>query len=349
MIYSIQKKMEKDKNFIRHLALFSFDRGMQATQAVEEICSIYGQVLEVRTCQKWFKRFRGGDRSLQILPGRGRPVTLDVDLLAQELDNDPRQTQRELAAKLQWSKKAVQNGLKKLGKVYKKGKWTPHQLSDDNKMTRVAIASSLLARYALDPFLERIVTGDEKWILYCNVTRKGEWISPEETPAPTPRAGLHPMKVMLSIWWDFQGYIHLELLPTNTTITKEVYCAQLDRLNQELKNKRHHLVSRKGVILHHDNAKPHTAKMTLSKIQELGWEILPHPPYSPDLAPSDYHLFRSLQNFLRGKFYDNVKHIENDLKDFLASKPVTFFWDGIDKLTSRWREVVERNGEYVID
>ena len=37
------------------------------------------------------------------------------------------------------------------------------------------------------------------------------------------------------------------------------------------------------------------------KLLVLGWEVMPHPPYSPDLAPSDYNLFRSLQYHLNGK------------------------------------------------
>ncbi|EFN78228.1 Histone-lysine N-methyltransferase SETMAR, partial [Harpegnathos saltator] len=49
---------------------------------------------------------------------------------------------------------------------------------------------------------------------------------------------------------------------------------------------------------HQDNARPHTSIVTRQKFRELGWEVLMHPPYSPDLAPSDYHLFLSLQNFL---------------------------------------------------
>jgi histone-lysine N-methyltransferase SETMAR len=76
-------------------------------------------------------------------------------------------------------------------------------------------------------------------------------------------------------------------------INSEVYCQQLDRVNECLKEKGSHLVNRKEVVFQ-DNARPHISKMTQQKIKELNWEILDHPPYSPDLASSDYHLFRSL-------------------------------------------------------
>ena len=70
-----------------------------------------------------------------------------------------------------------------------------------------------------------------------------------------------------------------------------------------LKEKRSSLVIRKGVIFHHDNTRPHSARITSNKIEELGWEKLLHPPYSPDIAPLDYHLFQSLQDFTDGKEY----------------------------------------------
>ncbi|GFS79440.1 histone-lysine N-methyltransferase SETMAR [Trichonephila clavipes] len=95
----------------------------------------------------------------------------------------------------------------------------------------------------------------------------------------------------------------LDLLPDNTTINSEVYCHQLDKLNDALQQKRSELINRKGVVFHQDNARPHTSLVTRQKLFHLEWDTMPHPPYSPDLAPSDYYLYRSLQNFLDGKTF----------------------------------------------
>ena len=71
---------------------------------------------------------------------------------------------------------------------------------------------------------------------------------------------------------------------------------QLNKLNAAVKEKRSELVNRKDVIFHHDNATPHRSLVTRQKILRLGWEVMFHTPYSPNLAPSDYNLFRSLHN-----------------------------------------------------
>jgi hypothetical protein len=70
--------------------------------------------------------------------------------------------------------------------------------------------------------------------------------------------------------------------------------------------------------------------MTKAAIQELDWEILPHPPYYPDLAPSDYHLFRSLSNNLRGVSFDNDAELQNWLDEFFTAKPADIFKGGIE-------------------
>jgi histone-lysine N-methyltransferase SETMAR len=75
------------------------------------------------------------------------------------------------------------------------------------------------------------------------------------------------------------------------------------------------------VLLQQDNARPHTAKKTLQKIEELeGTELLPHPTFSPDLEPSDDCLFRSMAQFLRGKKFKSVAEVEVVFEEFFASK-----------------------------
>lgn len=98
----------------------------------------------------------------------------------------------------------------------------------------------------------------------------------------------------------------------------------------------------------HDNAKPHIAKITTKKLVDLGWKVLPHPPYSPDLAPADYHLYRSLNNYFKGKIFKNNKEIKNDISAFFASKNAKFFKSGIEALPIRWQKVIDANGVYYI-
>jgi histone-lysine N-methyltransferase SETMAR len=106
---------------------------------------------------------------------------------------------------------------------------------------------------------------------------------------------------------------------------------------------------RHKVRLHHHNARSHVSKVIRQKLKELGWEVLSHPPYSPDLALSDYHLFRSLRNHLREKHFDDQDHVKSDLETFFQSLSKKFYEDGIMDLPKRWEYVVDNNGAYVVD
>jgi histone-lysine N-methyltransferase SETMAR len=128
---------------------------------------------------------------------------------------------------------------------------------------------------------------------------------------------------MLCIWWDMEGTIHYELLERNLTVTAERHCQQLRRLEEAIQQKRPG--RRQGVILHRDNARPHTENMTKAAIQELDWENLPHPPYSPDLVPSDYHIFSSLSNNLRGVSFNNDAELQIGSTTSSLAKPAEFF------------------------
>jgi len=104
---------------------------------------------------------------------------------------------------------------------------------------------------------------------------------------------------------------------------------------------------RRKVILQHDNARPHTALLTLEKTENMGWEVLPHPPYSPDLAPSDYHLFGFVKNQMRGQHYETNKALQTAVRQCLWVAGTEFYHKGIFKFPEHWEKCVQKKGDYV--
>ena len=100
--------------------------------------------------------------------------------------------------------------------------------------------------------------------------------------------------------------------------------------------------------LQHDNAPPHTSRrQTQDALRQMELTTLPHPAYSPDLAPSDYYLFPQLKKYLKGHHYDNDEEVIADVRRWCRGQSSEFFADGVRKLVKRWRLCVDRDGDYV--
>ncbi|GBP65346.1 Mariner Mos1 transposase [Eumeta japonica] len=126
------------------------------------------------------------------------------------------------------------------------------------------------------------------------------------------KQNIHGSKLLLCIWWDQRGVIYYEHLKPNETITGDRYRLQLIHLSRALKEKRSEYSKRHDkVILLHDNARPHVAKLVKTYLGTLKWDVLPYPPYSPDIAPSDYHLFRSMAHGLTDQKFTSYEDCQN--------------------------------------
>uniref|UniRef100_A0A8C9LVI0 Histone-lysine N-methyltransferase SETMAR n=1 Tax=Piliocolobus tephrosceles TaxID=591936 RepID=A0A8C9LVI0_9PRIM len=340
-------KMMLDKKQIRAIFLFEFKMGRKAAETTRNINNAFGPgTANERTVQWWFKKFCKGDESLEDEERSGRPSEVDNDQLRAIIEADPLTTTREVAEELNVNHSTVVRHLKQIGKVKKLDKWVPHELTENQKNRRFEVSSSLILRNHNEPFLDRIVTCDEKWILYDNRRRSAQWLDQEEAPKHFPKPILHPKKIMVTIWWSAAGVIHYSFLNPGETITSEKYAQEIDEMHQKLQHLQLALVNRKGPILLHDNARPHVAQPTLQKLNELGYEVLPHPPYSPDLLPTNYHIFKHLNNFLQGKRFHNQQDAENAFQEFVKSRSTDFYATGINQLISRWQKCVDCNGSY---
>lgn len=340
--------MERDSQFFRHILLHYFDMKKTAAQAHLILSDTYGNLApSERTCREWFQRYKSGDQDVSDKPRTGQPRKFDDTALLTLLDADCTLTLSDYAKALNVCPATISNRLHEMGKIQKEGKWVPHDLTKSAIENRFNTSVSLLARHKKKSFLWRIITGDEKWIYFSNPKRKRSWVNPGQPAAMCPKRNIHGKKVMLSIWWDEEGVIYYELLSPAETITGDRYKEQLLKLNEKIMKKRPAIASnRRKVILLQDNARPHVAKCVKETLLGFGWELLPHPAYSPDLAPSDYHLFRSMQNALAETRFSNYEEVRKWIAEWISSKDQGFYRKGIQLLPERWSKVIESKGKY---
>ena len=201
----------------------------------------------------------------------------------------------------------------------------PNLLTEDHKGQRKAITSELLQRYRHEggDFLLRIVTGDESWFHHFQPETKRqnmEWHhlhSPSKKKAKTVPSAV---KVMGTVFWDAEGLILAEFLEPGQTITAAPYVQTLHKLRRALRDKR----TGRNIIILHDNTRPHAARLTSEVIAKMGWEVPPHPSYSPDLTPSDYHIFGFVKDQLRGQRYETTEAIQKAVRQCLRMAGTEF-------------------------
>jgi len=142
-----------------------------------------------------------------------------------------------------------------------------------------------------------LVTTDETWLYHYDPETKQQSMEWRHSGSPRPqkfRVQKSAGKVLALIFWDQDGILLIDYLPKGQTINAEYYSSLLVQLNDILKEKRLGNFT-KGVLFLHDNAPAHRAFATQKKLAYLGFQFVDHPPHSPELAPSDYHLFPGLK------------------------------------------------------
>jgi histone-lysine N-methyltransferase SETMAR len=102
------------------------------------------------------------------------------------------------------------------------------------------------------------------------------------------------------------------------------------------------------VLLQQDKTRPHTSAATTDVIARLGLTLLPHPAYSPDLAPSNFHLFPKLKADLRGQNFSSDKEVTAAVRQWFRQKEKVFFFkNGIQKIVEYWQKCIEVGGDHV--
>ena len=162
-----------------------------------------------------------------------------------------------------------------------------------------------------------------------------QWIGPG-SPRPNkfktqPFAG----KVMATVFWDAKGIIMLDFLPKRSTITGVYYANLLDQLRTTIREKRQDKLS-KRVLLQQDSTRVHTCKVAMDAVERKGHVLIPHPAYSPDLAPRDFFLFPNLKTDIRGLHFQSDEEVVTAVEEWVNGKDPDFFSSGLMALEHHW-------------
>lgn len=341
----------------RVLIKHCFLMGKTALETTEFIQKCYpGSAPSISSVRRWIHKFKRGDFSVQDGDRTGRPnsavTTENINKALKLVRSDRRLKLDEMAKILRISHGSVFTilhdhlGMRKLC-----ARWVPRLLTPDQKQQRVDDSKRCLEifRHNKKDFLRCYITMDETWIHHFNPESRiqaAEWTGPGESRPKRPKTQTSAGKVMASVFWDTKGIIMVDYLAKGKTINSEYYIKLLVRLKQEIAIKRPHM-QKKKIVFHQDNAPIHKSAATMAKLAELHFELLHHPPYSPDLAPSDYFLFSELKKSLRGIRYGSDSEVIDAANEYFEGKDKTFYKGGIEKLEARWQKCIDLCGDYI--
>ena len=150
---------------------------------------------------------------------------------------------------------------------------------------------------------------------------------------------------MASVFWDMHGIVLIDFLPKGQTINSDNCIALLNRLEDAIKKKWPHMA--KKLLLQQDNAPIHKLMKTMVKLNDLRFELLPCPPYSPDLAPSNFYLFADLKKMLQSKRFSSDDEVIAATDAYFEAKDKSFYKKGIEGLEKRWNDCITMEGDYV--
>jgi len=168
---------------------------------------------------------------------------------------------------------------------------------------------------------------DETWLYYYYLETKQQSMEWRHSGSPRPkkfRVQKSDGKVLASIFRDQDGIVLIDYLPKGQTINAEYYSSLLVQLKDILKEKRRGKVTKRVLFLH-DNAPTHRALAVQKKLAYLSFQCLDHPPYSPDLAPSDYHLFHGQKKQLKGRLFSSDAKVIAAAETWLDGQTSEFF------------------------
>lgn len=336
------------RSVIRYLVL----KQKTAVEIFEDLKKTYGNDAPGHTTVKyWVREFKTGRTTVvdDERPGRPQEIPDSIsDSLSQIVQDERRIGIKSLSKRLNISKGTVDTIMQNLGIRKLASRFVPSFLTGDMMEKRLDCCQENLQIWQEfgDTFLANIVTQDETPLsLYIPESKRSssEWKLPSERASRKLRSGTsHRRSMMLSVFWDHQGILLIDFADKTVKLNAAYYSKLLENVRSRRRKSRN-----TPIWYLHDNAPIHTAEVSKSTIDKCSFTALRHPPYSPDLAPSDFWMFRHLKKHLAGQMFQNKDDLKLAVEDFFENCGPDFFKKPFDDLVVRWKKCVDNFGGYI--
>jgi histone-lysine N-methyltransferase SETMAR len=291
----------------------------------------------------WVRKSRdsGGNVDMNDQPQCGRPVTANHYVNRQKSRT---YTQKSKHYSESHSRKA-EHWFSPAGFAHKKvcAQWMPCQLMPEMKTGRLETRQQLLSGHKgkNNDFLYSTLTGHKSWLHHYDPELKSQILNYRHPTSPRKKKSMtQPStgKCMLTVFLGLHRHHSLEYMVQGMIINSKTYV--IDPKEAETMNKSH-LSEKKPTLLQHDNARSHTHAATSAAVESIGFEIVPHPPYRPDLALSDFWLFTALKKHLKSNHFRCDNEVQAATAKWFCEQPDKFYTNGFKKLVQHSQCCVE--------
>jgi histone-lysine N-methyltransferase SETMAR len=324
-----------------------FKMKLSRVQCTEKLNELYKkEAPSTATVYAYYEALQSGAFSyIDPTPiGKSRDEML-IKRVAEIVKDNPFLSLRKIAAEVDSNKDSVRDILVNVLQMKKRYmKWLPHILTDSIKKQRVSIARKMLSilRASESCGFHSILTGDESWVLY-DFPYDSYWGKTSEHSRTVIRPSIGTSKILLVVFWGVDWTPILTFLRRGDTMTSERF---VETVVTPLTGIAGRMSEDEPLHVHWDNAPSHSAKATQEAVKKSKMQIIPQPPYSPDIDPSDFFLLGYLKNQLRGKKCKSAEELIAAVQLIIngITKPtrVRVFQDWMWRLQS----VISSGGEY---
>lgn len=337
----------------RYYIWVCWKNGKDATDIHRELVTAEGdKALSKRTIYRWIEAFEAGQLSIEDAPRSGHPrdavTPSNINIIEDLINNDPHITIDNIQRVVPISIGSIETILHEEISVSKIcAKWVPHTLTNENKQKRVEVSKQLLEYF--ENGFQNIITGDETWLHFFTVSSKEAnkiWLNKEENRPQITRTAQNSKKRMFCIFFSVDGVVASIVVEKGQTVNGHYYgnivLPNVFKKFKEMNNRS----TVHNVMLHHDNAAPHKAKFVTEYLQQERVIMLPHPPYSPDLAPCDFFLFPKIKKELGGKRFERIQDLAHAVKLITDNISQEEYFNCFQDWCMRLRQCIKVEGNY---